>query len=248
LVGRRFIFCASGFLITGILFDTRRDPEYYRKFYARRALRIFPVFYLFALVAFIVGSQWRLGHLAFLFYVGYPAAIIFPALLQIPVHIGHLWSLTAEEQFYLIWPFLMAKVRRPLLLCGIVLFLSFSLRFVFILCDVERSWVYFFLPCRMDGLAVGATIALLWRSDWKERLQSWAPLSFGVASIAFLIVCGGHFHNAFLVAVGNDVTAWTFGSLPLHLATQKCFRSRSWDVWQIQLRPLLIPHPADARV
>ena len=105
--GVDLFFVLSGFLITGILFDTQDDPAYYKKFYVRRSLRIFPIYYIFlavyGLFAFLhLDGHFHLGHIAFLFYLGYPAILLRPALQSVSpsVHFDHLWSLCAEEQFY----------------------------------------------------------------------------------------------------------------------------------------------------
>ena len=67
-------FVLSGFLITGVLYDTREDSGFFERFYARRALRIFPAFYLAAAVVLLLTPvfqyQWRLGHLLLLVYLG----------------------------------------------------------------------------------------------------------------------------------------------------------------------------------
>ena len=108
--GVDLFFVLSGFLITGILYDTQSDPHYYRSFYGRRVLRIFPPFYLLALIYLLltplVGAHWRLIHISYLLYLGFPFALIWPSLMQISplVLTAHLWSLCAEEQFYLLWP------------------------------------------------------------------------------------------------------------------------------------------------
>lgn len=213
--GVDLFFVLSGFLITGILHDTRTDPAYYENFYARRALRIFPVFYLFAAVMFAVGSHWKFSHLSLLFYVGWPVELIWPgAVLSATVPVIHLWSLSLEEQFYMVWPLLMKTVRRPIVLCVAGFTLAISLRILILVFGVNENWAYGFLLCRTDGLMVGAAIALLWRSQ-KEALQAWAPFGFAVAALGVLLTLWLNHatHRPILIMVQLSLIALTYGAL-----------------------------------
>lgn len=186
--GVDLFFVLSGFLITGILYDTQQDPGYYRKFYARRALRIFPIYYLFALIALLIVpfSAWHKGDLLFLVYLGYPAALIWPSLVNLPIRITHLWSLSVEEQFYAIWPWLIRRVRTPsniLRLCAGVFVVALILRLVF----PESG--YGALPFRMDVLALGGAIAILFRTGLRNLCQRLALPVFAVSATAIILIC-----------------------------------------------------------
>src|SRR5882762_4814287 len=167
-IGVDLFFVLSGFLITGILYDSRNDPHYYRVFYARRTIRIFPLYYAF-LALFCGIVPMALGFLhhpevapshdsttAKLFvwsytlnwYEGFKGFSIVSASLQ------HFWSLSIEEQFYLAWPFLVLTLtrRRLLSLCGVLVLLAFVLRAVLLrlqLTDAAYAWTF----CRTDSLA-----------------------------------------------------------------------------------------------
>ncbi|WP_263382740.1 acyltransferase family protein [Granulicella arctica] len=135
--GVDLFFVLSGFLITGILYDSQNQPHRYRDFYMRRTLRIFPLYYAlwFAVLIAIPIAQWQndwhmllwpayLGNYArflFLNISGDPYRfdrLTFGPLVQrwfgSPMHlyIGHLWSLCVEEQFYLLWPLVIYQLRR----------------------------------------------------------------------------------------------------------------------------------------
>jgi peptidoglycan/LPS O-acetylase OafA/YrhL len=109
--GVDLFFVLSGFLITGILFDTRNDSHFFKRFFARRSVRIFPVFYLvftiLLLLTPIFQYQWRWLHLTFLVYLGnlfgnYDFSLYELLSANHPtakVSLGHLWSLCVEEQF-----------------------------------------------------------------------------------------------------------------------------------------------------
>lgn len=225
--GVDLFFVLSGFLITGILYDTRHDPGYYKTFYARRALRILPVYYLFAAVLFVMGHNWRWGHLAFLFYVGYPAAYLWPSLIEIPLRITHLWSLQLEEQFYLLWPGIVKNLRNPLTVCLLAIAAAPVVRMLFVVGGYD-SWAYGFLPCRMDSVAVGAAIALLMRMGWKDRLHRWAPLWLLVSSAALAILfllrhTTNHF-DPVVLTIGFTFSGSAYGALLLlALAHEKIF-------------------------
>ena len=196
--GVDLFFVLSGFLITGILFDTQDDPAYYKKFYVRRSLRIFPIYYIFlavyGLFAFLhLDGHFHLGHVAFLFYLGYPATLLWPALESVSpsVHFTHLWSLCAEEQFYLVWPWVVSKLRTPVLIIGACLAAisaAPALRTFFVLHDLH-AWEYAFLPSRMDALAVGGLIAILMRGPGKSVAEKWAIPMFLVSSLSVAAVC-----------------------------------------------------------
>lgn len=186
--GVDLFFVLSGFLITGILYDTQQDPGYYRRFYARRALRIFPIYYLFALIVLLIVPfhVWHLGDILFLVYLGYPAALIWPALVNLPIRITHLWSLAVEEQFYVLWPWLIRRIGKPfdiLRLCAAAAVVSIVIRIMF------PGWAYASLPCRMDDLALGGAIAILFRIGLRNRLQQLALPVFSASVVVVILIC-----------------------------------------------------------
>lgn len=185
--GVDLFFVLSDFLITGILYDTQNDPHYYRNFYARRVLRIFPPFYLLALIYLlltpVVGAHWRFVHLSYLFCLGFPFALMWPKLIQISPFVltSNLWSLCAEEQFYLIWPWMIGRLRGQgfiLRACAAAAGLAFLFRLIICTTNwLNVAWTHDFLLARMDTLALGAAIALLVRGPRQDSILRWAPLS-----------------------------------------------------------------------
>src|SRR6185437_14914235 len=138
-------FVLSGFLITGVLYDSRQEQRRFRNFYVRRALRIFPLFYFIWLCILICGfffhAQWRPMLTLWPVYLGnYVRFIggattaydrIYTAFPTVPFEIGHFWSLAVEEQFYFLWPLVVFKVqsRQKLMrICVAVIILVLLLR------------------------------------------------------------------------------------------------------------------------
>ncbi|MGA7520946.1 MAG: acyltransferase [Acidobacteriaceae bacterium] len=192
--GVDLFFVLSGFLITGILYDARNSRHYFRVFYGRRTVRIFPLYYA-ALIFFFVLVPFLLAHV----HHGVSAAMRdsihttpvarlfawtyiinwyegFRGWDAIPHPLQHFWSLAIEEQFYLVWPFLVLKLprRRLIALCFGIMALAFTLRGVFFEIHLPIA-AYTWTICRADSLAIGAIVALAFRDpdDWKVLLK-WA--------------------------------------------------------------------------
>lgn len=113
--GVDLFFCLSGFLITGILLRTVADAGYFRLFYARRVLRIFPAYYVYvALTVMLVIAGHRFGYFNQMTTHSQIWAWLYLSNWRDPglPYTAHLWSLSIEEQFYLAWPLLIFTFRR----------------------------------------------------------------------------------------------------------------------------------------
>jgi peptidoglycan/LPS O-acetylase OafA/YrhL len=158
--GVQLFYVLSGFLITSILLDTKGSEEYYRKFYIRRALRILPA-YLLLLVVLKIGDvvSWRFI-LAALLYIANSASLVGARSSEY----GALWSLAVEEQFYLIWPFVVRKLSmRSLtrLILGYYVF-DLMLRLAYLIFAPHADTAYK-LWFNASTLLSGALIAVLLR-------------------------------------------------------------------------------------
>lgn len=176
--GVDLFFVLSGFLISGILLASKESPSYFRVFYIRRTLRIFPLYYAYLGLIFVVlplvseqirsnYAELRAHQLWYWTYLGNVANAIHGGWRMDGALTGHFWSLAVEEQFYLIWPtvvlFLSARSLRNLCLAIIVAtpFVRLGLR----LADVNPIAVYVLTFCRADALAFGALIAVALRVE-----------------------------------------------------------------------------------
>jgi peptidoglycan/LPS O-acetylase OafA/YrhL len=200
-IGVDLFFVLSGFLITGILLDTRGHKRYFRNFYMRRTLRIFPLFYGVLLLALaltpVLHLQWQRGDIAHFLYVGNIATRFNPSLVDIKPWLGldATWSLAVEEQFYLVWPITVLWIadRRPLRWIAAFMTAALLLR-VILLALLPREhavwWSYEALPMRADGLLCGAAAAILFRSGTlAEALRRirW-PAMISAAILAAILV------------------------------------------------------------
>jgi len=180
-IGVDLFFVLSGFLITGILLDAKGTATYFRSFYARRVLRIFPLYYAFILFMLVIAPRFDLGDSASLrdnqfWYWTYLTNIGFSFDgLASPAPFGnahvHLWSLAVEEQFYLVWPLVVLALDRRRLTVVALAMIPAALAFRVLLNSdfapdsVRANAAYGLMPARFDTLALGALIAIALRSD-----------------------------------------------------------------------------------
>jgi peptidoglycan/LPS O-acetylase OafA/YrhL len=188
-MGVDLFFVLSGFLITGILLDSKSSESYFRNFYARRCLRIWPLYYCVLVLMFVIvpllrpqdaselfqrsSPWWSYPFFLQNFLVGAPVLAVGP--------LGVSWSLAVEELFYLVWPLFVRYFSRERLqlTAWVVLLASPGLR----LCFLTRHWLIYSNPfCRLDGLMAGALLAIL------VRKSGFAPgRLLKMAWIAFLV-------------------------------------------------------------
>jgi peptidoglycan/LPS O-acetylase OafA/YrhL len=168
--GVNLFFVLSGFLITGILLNTRDRRDYYKRFYLRRALRILPAYYLTLLILVIFGLTSK-GFLLMSLLYSSNLSLLFGITMSYTV----LWSLAVEEHFYLVWPTAVRKMspRGLLVLAVSLMVLSPALRFCCSLLPAKFAAIvggcsYYTWNC-FDGLALGALMALLVRRMNDDR-------------------------------------------------------------------------------
>lgn len=164
--GVDLFFVLSGFLITGILLDTRSAPNFFRSFYMRRMLRIIPLYYGFLLLWFTLVPRLaappagREPQAQFWLHVS-------NWIMPPSGHLAHLWSLAVEEQFYLVWPLVVYWLSRRRLLhaCIGMCVLSLALRTVLLVRGVYFEIPHRITPARVDSLMLGAIVAIVQRDD-----------------------------------------------------------------------------------
>lgn len=178
--GVMMFFVLSGFLITWLLLKENEQTGHVslRLFYARRALRIFPAFYVFWLCYVVLA--WAVQHrtawpeyLAAFFYVSnYYSVIVHPSHMAM----AHTWSLGVEEQFYLVWPCIFRRFRNDLarmslFLTGVIVFV-WIYRFILYGRFHDDVWLFCAFDCRADHLAIGCLTAVLLKRRAYPRLTA----------------------------------------------------------------------------
>jgi peptidoglycan/LPS O-acetylase OafA/YrhL len=194
--GVDLFFVLSGFLITGILFETKGEARYFQNFYARRTLRIFPLYYGVLLLFIVVvpllrlplnsapqGSSWwwwvYLSNFRYAFRPNLSSGWL-----------GYFWSLAVEEHFYLVWPAVIYFCsRRGAIAVTIICIILASVSRAFFIHAGNDLAPYVLTPCRMDSLAAGAFVALAARGGGGIRgLGPPAKLIGKVAGALALVV------------------------------------------------------------
>jgi len=173
--GVTLFFVLSGFLITRILLLSKHKDSYFKKFYIRRSLRIFPLYYLALAVYVIIIPYFNTGKI-----IPFSQTWSFWVYLQ---NIGftfrwsltgpnHFWSLAVEEHFYLVWPFAVYFLSEKWLLRAIGLIIVSSIVIRIIMLNLGYGGIFYFTLTTMDCLAIGGLVALNERHKWINAKQT----------------------------------------------------------------------------
>ncbi len=191
-LGVNLFFVLSGFLITGILLDTRTKKNYWSSFYLRRFLRIAPLYLVvLAILKFALNCTWAYVLLCLFYLANFSLEFRIPG----PTY-GPLWSLAVEEQFYLVWPYLVRRLRLGALaaLCVVGIVLSPALRAISVLNSniLGNPYITTWLIC--DNLFYGALLAIFLRTAaaTERRVAQLTVLSGGLGAV--LLAAGFSFH------------------------------------------------------
>jgi len=223
-LGVKVFFVLSGFLITRLLQDEidRHGSIDFFKFYRRRIARLMPVFYLYLAISmtalWVRGKPipWDAVGAAVFYVVNYYQAFT-GAQTNI---VSHCWSLAVEEQFYMLWPLLIAALhaRRKNIataLVAVVLGVWCWRLYLLLYTDTSVDYLYRALDTRADELAVGCLLAVLMRSQvWRDRLFAVTRLAIAGPVLMVLLYASA------LAGSGNEVFKYGFGFMvePLIIA------------------------------
>lgn len=205
--GVELFFVLSGFLITGILLKSKKAENYFSSFYARRFLRIFPIYYFVLTVGLVAAthvSWWNAvlpaagkTRLAYYFYAqNWP--MFWPHHLFLKSNVfGHFWSLAVEEQFYIVWPLVvwLLPENAILMLCTVGLVVALPLRVLMVHKFAYDFTAMALTTSRMDGLLVGVILAILLRRGQIPLRWIYLAMGVGAGTIGFIAV----FHHTELI-------------------------------------------------
>jgi peptidoglycan/LPS O-acetylase OafA/YrhL len=203
-VGVDLFFVLSGFLITGILIDARSSDRYFRSFYARRTLRIFPLYYLVVFVSFGVLPflpRWHTllsGHGPYEQWPYWTYLVNFAVAEHEDFRHGVLdvaWSLAIEEQFYVVWAVVvwLLSPRWLGLLCATIVALVPMMRTLALHEGVHSIDIYVLPHFRADTLAMGGLLAWLVRHGWLPVLSAaaiWVSVAGLVGGVGAALLDG----------------------------------------------------------
>ncbi len=194
--GVDLFFVLSGFLITGILLNgrARGSPRgTIRNFYARRFLRILPLYYVTLLVFWVAGlpqlrQTWP-------WHAAYLSNVFFALHVRHWGEISHLWSLSVEEQFYLVWPLAILLAPRRLLLPAMIGVVAASYLYRFCASTFSGSLLPWGVAlASFDQLAAGAILAYCLRASWWPSESAARRIFYAgiVLGGALMLIPGGH--------------------------------------------------------
>lgn len=215
--GANLFFVLSGFLITNILLEAKKEKHSLWRFYGRRALRLFPVYFLLLTASLIFLNRvypqplletanpqhpmWTWTFLSNIF-------VILTSWQSLPLPLQHLWAIAIEVQFLAIWPLVMWLVgpRKGLWACVAIILGSLSLRTVLVNNDMQTV-AYLLLPCRLESFAWGALIPLLkTETRYRRVLEKYSRQVIGgcavVLAVLFLWRKGLHQSDAWALTLG----------------------------------------------
>lgn len=230
-MGVDLFFVLSGFLITELLLHSVGTRHYFRNFFARRMLRIFPVYYAVLLVFFLASpvlfkqkdpqsTYAYFNENKFWFWI-YIQNWLMVKKGPAPVpYLTHFWSLGVEEQFYLFWPFVLFCFRRlsqlKTVIIGLILFAIGLRLFVSLSYPNTVESYYCNTLTRMDSLLVGCLLAVHLKQGKKvsSLLIKNILICFGLLITASLVFCGNLKRENFLFStVGYTLTAIFFAAV-----------------------------------
>jgi peptidoglycan/LPS O-acetylase OafA/YrhL len=197
-LGVNLFFVLSGFLITGILLDSKKNVDYYGPFYIRRALRILPAYSLLLILLLVLSKfgfvnrhvSWSFVGLSFVYLAN------FTNFFGVPMQYGPLWSLSVEEHFYLLWPALVRNLSRKwIAICalGVIIVIPALRAYMFWRGHTAEAW---YTPLVADGLAFGALLAILARTRLAAR-DKMLHITAALLSASILALGLGIFYGLF---------------------------------------------------
>jgi peptidoglycan/LPS O-acetylase OafA/YrhL len=228
-LGVDLFFVLSGFLITDIILKTKGRENFLKNFYIRRALRIVPLFYFSLILFLFVLPALAFTKIDFTFYTNHQVwfwlylqnfLLINPESSVSTTALHHFWSLAVEEQFYLVWPWLILAMPRKKNLTAIMIFLLAGLlifRTIIWITQIKQfNYFGFYTFTRYDGLLIGSLSAVLFNGSG-NFIRKFSPFIIlfiaGLNFLFFFINKQNSFSFPYLAVIGYTTFAFLFALL-----------------------------------